>query len=119
MNKLHEWARRVLPVRTLLLMALGLFLVLIAAGYIFDWQWTWFPNKNLFNWLAILFFPAAVAVGSFLQQESKALTRVRSQIRVPAISSSSAGTACRFNGYDERCIESGGEEPRRSNAAEG
>jgi hypothetical protein len=38
-----------------------------------------------------------------LQQESKALTRVRSQIRVPAISSSSAGTACRFNGYDERC----------------
>jgi hypothetical protein len=32
------------------------------------------------------------------------LTRVvRSQIRVPAISSSRAGTACRFNGYDERC----------------
>jgi hypothetical protein len=28
---------------------------------------------------------------------------VRSQIRVPAISSSSVGTACRFNGYDERC----------------
>jgi hypothetical protein len=44
--------------------------------------------------------PAVLA----LQQESKALTRVRSQIRVPAISSSSAGTACRFNGYDERCI---------------
>jgi hypothetical protein len=37
------------------------------------------------------------------QQESKALTRVRSQIRVPAISSGRAGTACRFNGYDERC----------------
>jgi hypothetical protein len=39
----------------------------------------------------------------YIQQESKALTRVRSQIRVPAISSSRAGTACRFNGYDERC----------------
>jgi peroxiredoxin len=38
-----------------------------------------------------------------IQQESKALTRVRSQIRVPAISSGRAGTACRFNGYDERC----------------
>jgi hypothetical protein len=40
------------------------------------------------------------------QQESKALTRVRSQIRVPAISSGRAGTACRFNGYDERCRRS-------------
>jgi GMP synthase (glutamine-hydrolysing) len=38
-----------------------------------------------------------------LQQESKALTRVRSQIRVPAISSGRAGTAYRFNGHDERC----------------
>ena len=44
-----------------------------------------------------------------LQQESKALTRVRSQIREPAISSSRVGTACRFNGYDERCITVGGE----------
>jgi hypothetical protein len=39
-----------------------------------------------------------------LQQESKVLTRVRSQIRVPAISSSRAGPAYRFNGHDERCI---------------
>jgi hypothetical protein len=31
------------------------------------------------------------------------LTRVRSQIWMPAISFSSAGTAYRFNGYDERC----------------
>jgi hypothetical protein len=38
-----------------------------------------------------------------LQQESKALTRVRSQIRGPAISSSSAGPTCRFNDYDECC----------------
>jgi hypothetical protein len=38
-----------------------------------------------------------------LQQKSKALTRARSQIRLPAISSSSAGTTCRFNGYDQRC----------------
>jgi hypothetical protein len=38
-----------------------------------------------------------------LQQESKALTRVRSQIRVPTISSGRVGTVCRFNGYDERC----------------
>jgi hypothetical protein len=38
-----------------------------------------------------------------VQQESKALTRVRSQIRAPAISSGKVGTACQFNGYDERC----------------
>ena len=40
----------------------------------------------------------------FVQQESKTLPRMRrSQIRMLAISSSSAGTACRFNRYGERC----------------
>ena len=33
------------------------------------------------------------------------MTWVISQIRVPAISSSRAGTACWFNGYDKRCRE--------------
>jgi hypothetical protein len=48
-----------------------------------------------------------------LQQESKALTRVRSQIWMPAISFSSAGTAYRFNGYDERCRQHHPRSPTR------
>jgi len=38
-----------------------------------------------------------------LQQESKALTRMRSRISLPVISSGIGGTACWFNRYDERC----------------
>jgi hypothetical protein len=70
MNTLHARPRRI-QVRTILLMALGLFLVvLIAAGYIFDVQWTGFDDKNLFDWLKILFFPAAVAVGTFVLNQA-------------------------------------------------
>jgi intein/homing endonuclease len=70
MNTLHARLRRV-QVRTYL-MALGLFLiVLIAAGYAFDWpQWTGFGDQNLFDWLKILFFPAAVAVGTFVLNQA-------------------------------------------------
>jgi hypothetical protein len=70
MNTLHARLRRV-QVRTYL-MALGLFLiVLIAAGYAFDWpQWTGFADQNLFDWLKILFFPAAVAVGTFVLNQA-------------------------------------------------
>src|SRR5215208_1696053 len=43
-----------------------------------------------------------------LQRQSKALTRLRSGTRPPAGLSNSAGTACWFNHYDERC------KPRRA-----
>jgi hypothetical protein len=40
---------RQVPARTWLLVALGLLLVLIAAGYIFDWPWTGFLRKSVFD----------------------------------------------------------------------
>jgi hypothetical protein len=79
MNTLHQWARRGPQLRTLFLVALGLFLGLIPAGYILDWQWTGFPNKNLFDWLRILFFPAAVAIGTFVLNQA---AKEREQARV-------------------------------------
>src|SRR5215203_27268 len=81
MNTLRQWARRVPPGRTLFLIVLGLFLGLIAAGYILDWQWTGFPNKNLFDWLKILFFPAAVAIGTFVLNQA---AKDREQARASA-----------------------------------
>jgi hypothetical protein len=38
-----------------------------------------------------------------LQRQSKALSRMRSWTRLPAVSSNIVGTVCRFNCYDDRC----------------
>ena len=38
-----------------------------------------------------------------LQRQSKALSRMRSWTRLPAVSSNIVGTVCRFNCYDGRC----------------
>jgi hypothetical protein len=51
--------------------ALGLgLLVLIVGSYVFGWQWTGFPEKSLFDWLQILVFPAVVAVGVFVLNQT-------------------------------------------------
>lgn len=52
------------------LAGLVLLLALIITSYGFGWQWTGFPNKNLFDWLQISVFPAAVAIGAFLLNQS-------------------------------------------------
>jgi hypothetical protein len=92
-------------------MGTALYLSLITTGlaYVFDFVDGFHDTANAVT--TIIYTKAMKARNAIimsgllnlLQQESKALTRVRSQIRVPAISSSRAGTACRFNGYDERC----------------
>ena len=65
MRTLHTLVSRV-RTGTWLLMVLGLLLVLIAAGYILDWQWTGFPQERLFDWIQILAIPVAVAIGAFV-----------------------------------------------------
>src|SRR5215211_9325821 len=55
-----------IQLRTLLLIALALLLALIVAGYYFEWTWTGVSQKTLFDWLQILVFPAAVAIGTFV-----------------------------------------------------
>jgi hypothetical protein len=103
-------------------MGTALYLALITTGlaYVFDFVNGFHDTANAVT--TIIYTKAMKARNAIimsgllnlLQQESKALTRVRSQIRVPAISSSRAGTACRFNGYDERCrVLSSGKTLRR------
>lgn len=59
------------PARRQVLWAIGiggLFLALAAFvhfGYLFGWEWTGFPQKNLFDWLQIAVLPVAVAIGTF------------------------------------------------------
>jgi uncharacterized protein YjbI with pentapeptide repeats len=57
-------------VRTWMIVALGLFLVFIALAYVLDWNWTGFPRKRLFDWLQIFVFPAAVAIGTFVLNQT-------------------------------------------------
>jgi hypothetical protein len=62
--------RRV-SVGRVLLAALGFgLLVLVVGSYVFGWQWTGFPEKSLFDWLRILVFPAAVAVGTVVLNQT-------------------------------------------------
>src|SRR5919112_441104 len=45
-----------------LAVALAIFVFL---GYYFEWEWTGFPPKKLFDWVQILVIPVAVAAGTF------------------------------------------------------
>jgi len=40
--------------------------VLIAAGYIFNWDWTGLSRKTLWDWLQLLILPAVLALGGYL-----------------------------------------------------
>src|SRR5919199_982359 len=40
--------------------------VFIFLGYRYQWQWTGFPQKRLFDWIQILVIPFAVAIGTFV-----------------------------------------------------
>jgi hypothetical protein len=67
-------------VPTVLLAASVLLIVLIIAGYGLGWQWTGFPGSTLFDWLKILVFPAAVAIGTvLLNRAAKARENARDQ----------------------------------------
>lgn len=41
-------------------------LVLIVFGYLFNWPWTGFHGKTLYDWLQLLIIPAVLAVGGYL-----------------------------------------------------
>lgn len=69
-------------VRTVSLAVLVLLLSLIVVGYAFRWSWTGFPGTTLFEWLKILVFPAAVAIGTFLLNRAvKAREEARDQAK--------------------------------------
>jgi transposase len=51
----------------------------------------------------LLFLPAYSPDFNRIQRRSILLTRIRAWSRLPAISSSIEGVACRFNSYDRRC----------------
>jgi hypothetical protein len=59
--------------------------------------------------LGVIFVVIGV-IFAVLQRQSKALSRMRSWTRLPAVSSNIVGTVCRFNCYDGRCRA----EPARS-----
>src|SRR5919199_198439 len=44
--------------------------VFIFLGYRYQWQWTGFPQKRLFDWIQILVIPVAVAIGTFVLNRS-------------------------------------------------
>src|SRR5215210_2809180 len=48
---------------SLLLVAFAVFVYL---AYHFEWKWTGFPRKRLFDWMQILGIPVAVAIGTFV-----------------------------------------------------
>jgi uncharacterized protein YjbI with pentapeptide repeats len=47
------------------------FLIVVIGGYVFDWKWTGFPNRKLWDWLKLLIVPAVLALGGFLFTRSE------------------------------------------------
>ncbi len=68
---------------TVLVVLLAL-LVVIILGYSFNWSWTGFQRRTLYDWLQLLIIPAVLAVGGYLfnyttsRNEQKA-TQLRDQ----------------------------------------
>jgi uncharacterized protein YjbI with pentapeptide repeats len=47
------------------------FLITMICGYLFEWTWTGFPNRTLWDWLDLLIVPVVLAVGGYLFTRSE------------------------------------------------
>lgn len=84
--------RRVHPqVRRLGTALLGGFLVLVAAGYGFHWEWTGFPGNTLWDWLHLLLVPFVLPV--VLAWFSASIERVEEDARERGVSSETRAAA--------------------------
>jgi hypothetical protein len=54
------------PIKTAALAGLGVFALVVLAGYLVPWRWTGFVGNSLWDWLNLVALPLTVAIIPFL-----------------------------------------------------